>query len=306
MEFFLYNEQFNSCRTFRTNSRTTHDTYAPGIYDRYWRRWRQDILIGDSQAYCIVGCEWRNKCACSDGITGYSFPVIQFSGRSVYLHNTLMWMLTTMVFVICLSATMSLKINTECCIIKIPAQMLFLFWSSAKWFSAKNEMIDVGDGASAVFWCWCRRKKDLIIGYKSVSVGGNVESGLAYFRNTGTLAHPAFEFVTRIMQELLRLQSAGLWSRHSEILTAIWMNDMLIGAEDDYAISTIAPDPDNLPTLYILLLLTWELMWKYGRSPVGWSQPRRKEGSCDRRKTDLLIIWKCRNGKFRILYDNTD
>ena len=63
----------------------------------------------------------------------------------------------------------------------------------------QHEMIDFGEGAAPVFFdADADGLQDLIIGYKSLSIGGgNVESGLAYYHNNGTPTSPAFEFVTR-------------------------------------------------------------------------------------------------------------
>ncbi|MBP6334480.1 MAG: T9SS type A sorting domain-containing protein, partial [Bacteroidia bacterium] len=62
----------------------------------------------------------------------------------------------------------------------------------------QNEMIDVGEGAVPVFFdADSDGLKDLIIGNVNRTDSGSVvQHSLSYFRNTGTLTQPSFEFVT--------------------------------------------------------------------------------------------------------------
>ena len=98
----------------------------------------------------------------------------------------------------------------------------------------QSEMIDLGEGSAPVFFdANADGLLDLIIGYKSLSVGsGNVESGLAYYRNTGTPSSPSFEFVTRNYAGAIPFNLQGPLIPTFGDLDGDLDADLIIGSED--------------------------------------------------------------------------
>jgi len=97
----------------------------------------------------------------------------------------------------------------------------------------QNQMLEVGEGAHPILEDLNGDGlKDLLIGnYGYYSVGGSINSKLAYFKNVGTLDEPIFQFQTNDYQNFSQLNMRGLYPAFGD-LDGDGDKDLLLGNED--------------------------------------------------------------------------